>query len=169
MLKTVLLPKPMKNSSGNNNTEIGKTSSRSVMISLLPVIKKLLDKSILNRMRKHLAEITPSHQFGFREGHGSNEQVHRLIDVMSRALQNKQYCFKLFNRSTNSLSDLWRMFMVSSQNENWRHKCTTALNYCGCSKHQRPFTGGSCVMSPNKSTLIPLNNKLLFLYSCSVK
>ncbi|GBP54816.1 RNA-directed DNA polymerase from mobile element jockey [Eumeta japonica] len=33
------------------------------------------------RMREHLTEIIPSHQFGFREGHGTIEQVHRLVDV----------------------------------------------------------------------------------------
>ncbi|GBP66443.1 RNA-directed DNA polymerase from mobile element jockey [Eumeta japonica] len=35
---------------------------------------------VLNRMRKHLTEIIPTHQFGFREGHGIIEQVHRLVD-----------------------------------------------------------------------------------------
>ncbi|GBP95964.1 RNA-directed DNA polymerase from mobile element jockey [Eumeta japonica] len=36
-------------------------------ISLLPVVGKLLEKIVLNRMREHLTEIIPTHQFGFRE------------------------------------------------------------------------------------------------------
>ncbi|GBP13354.1 Probable RNA-directed DNA polymerase from transposon BS [Eumeta japonica] len=34
-------------------------------------------------------EIIPTHQFGFRDGHGTIEQVHRLVDILSRALENK--------------------------------------------------------------------------------
>lgn len=76
-------------------------------ISLLPVIGKLLEKVILNRMREHLGEIIPKHQFGFREGHGTIEQVHRLVDVISRALENKQYCSAVFLDIGQAFDKVW--------------------------------------------------------------
>ncbi|CAF4952535.1 unnamed protein product [Pieris macdunnoughi] len=46
-------------------------------ISLLLIIEKML----LKRMKAHLSDITPNHQFGFRENHGTIEQVHRIVDA----------------------------------------------------------------------------------------
>lgn len=76
-------------------------------ISLLPVVGKLMEKMILNRMQEHLREVIPSHQFGFREGHGTIEQVHRLVDVIGRALENKQYCCAIFLDISQAFDKVW--------------------------------------------------------------
>ncbi|GBP68593.1 RNA-directed DNA polymerase from mobile element jockey [Eumeta japonica] len=76
-------------------------------ISLLPVVGKLLEKIVLNRMREHLTEIIPTHQFGFREGHGTIEQVHRLVDVIGRALENKLYCCAAFLDISQAFDKVW--------------------------------------------------------------
>lgn len=76
-------------------------------ISLLPVVGKILEGIVLNRMREHLAEIIPTHQFGFREGHGTIEQVHRLVDVIGRALENKLYCCAAFLDISQAFDKVW--------------------------------------------------------------
>ncbi|GBP27303.1 RNA-directed DNA polymerase from mobile element jockey [Eumeta japonica] len=76
-------------------------------LSLLPVVGKLLEKIVLNRMREHLTEIIPTHQFGFREGHGTIEQVHRLVDVIGRALENKLYCCAAFLDISQAFDKVW--------------------------------------------------------------
>ncbi|GBP21683.1 Probable RNA-directed DNA polymerase from transposon X-element [Eumeta japonica] len=58
-------------------------------------------------MREHLTEIIPTHQFGFREGHGTIEQVHRLVDVIGRALENKLYCCAAFLDISQAFDKVW--------------------------------------------------------------
>lgn len=76
-------------------------------ISLLPVIGKILEKVILNRMKKHLPSVLPAHQFGFREKHGTIEQIHRLVDVISGTLENKQYCSAAFLDIGQAFDKVW--------------------------------------------------------------
>ncbi|GBP86406.1 Probable RNA-directed DNA polymerase from transposon BS [Eumeta japonica] len=76
-------------------------------ISLLSVVGKLLEKIVLNRMREHLTEIIPTHQFGFREEHGTIDQVHRLVDVIGRALENKLYCCAAFLDISQAFDKVW--------------------------------------------------------------
>lgn len=76
-------------------------------ISLLSVVGKLMERMVLNRMREHLTGIIPKHQFGFREGHGTIEQVHRLVDIISRALENKQYCSAAFLDISQAFDKVW--------------------------------------------------------------
>lgn len=65
-------------------------------ISLMSTTGKLFEKILLKRMKEHLSSIIPAHQFGFRENHGTVEQVHRLVDEISRSLEGKQYCSAVF-------------------------------------------------------------------------
>ena len=67
-------------------------------ISLLPVFSKILDKIIYCR-RKTIIEtkkLISDHQLGFRNKHYTIEQMHRLIDEIIIALENKEYCTALF-------------------------------------------------------------------------
>lgn len=41
----------------------------------------------------NIKEIIPKHQFGFREQHGTTEQVHRVVRKINKALEGKKYCF----------------------------------------------------------------------------
>ena len=67
-------------------------------ISLLPVFSKILEKIIYARLKPIIEKekLIPDHQFGFRNKHSTIEQMHRLINEIILALENKQYCTALF-------------------------------------------------------------------------
>ena len=67
-------------------------------ISLLPVFSKILEKIIYDRIKPIIEKekLTPDYQFGFRNKHSMIEQIHRLINEIILALENKQYCAALF-------------------------------------------------------------------------
>lgn len=76
-------------------------------ISLLPLVGKLFEKLILKRMHPLLDTILPEHQFGFRQKHGTTEQVHRLVDTISNCLENKQYCSAVFLDISQAFDRVW--------------------------------------------------------------
>ena len=67
-------------------------------ISLLPVFSKILEKIIYDRIKPIIGKkkLIPDHQFGFRNKHSTIEQMHRLVNEIILALENKQYCTALF-------------------------------------------------------------------------
>lgn len=76
-------------------------------ISLLPVLGKLFERVLLNRLKKPLDSILPAHQFGFRERHGTVEQVHRIVDTISKCLENKLYCSTVFLDISQAFDKVW--------------------------------------------------------------
>lgn len=78
-------------------------------ISLLPVISKLFEKMLLVRILKTLHErsIIPDHQFGFRQKHGTTEQVHRVVDQIRNSLENKEYCSAAFLDIQQAFDKVW--------------------------------------------------------------
>ena len=52
-------------------------------ISLLPVLSKVFEKLLLQRLKSILPEIIPDFQFGFRERHSTIEQAHCLVNIIS--------------------------------------------------------------------------------------
>ena len=67
-------------------------------ISLIPVFSKILEKIIYCRIKTIIEtkKLIPDHQFGFRNKHSTIEQMHRLINEIIVALENKEYCTALF-------------------------------------------------------------------------
>lgn len=67
-------------------------------ISLLPLLSKVFEKIISTRLNELLIKdkIIPDHQFGFRIGHGTVEQVHRVCEHIREALEKKLYCSGVF-------------------------------------------------------------------------
>ena len=61
------------------------------LISLLPVFSKILEKIIYDRIKTiiEIRKLIPEHQFGFRNKHSTIEQMHRLINEIIIALENK--------------------------------------------------------------------------------
>lgn len=76
-------------------------------ISLLPIIGKILERLILKRMKSFLPNIIPDHQFGFREKHGTTEQIHRVSDKVWRSFENKQYCSAVFLDIAQAFDKVW--------------------------------------------------------------
>lgn len=78
-------------------------------ISLLPVLSKLFEKLFLRRLRPWLIEnnIVPDHQFGFREQHGTVEQVHRVVAEIGKCLEEKKYCSAAFLDVSQAFDRVW--------------------------------------------------------------
>jgi len=58
-------------------------------ISLLPILSKLFEKIFLTRIQPilHDKRVIPDHQLGFRQKHIHIEQVHRITNVINKALK----------------------------------------------------------------------------------
>ena len=67
-------------------------------ISLLPILLKLFEKLFLTRLQPLLHEqwTIPDHQFGFRQKHATIEQVHRVTNAITEALETHKYCTAAF-------------------------------------------------------------------------
>jgi hypothetical protein len=66
------------------------TSYRS--ISLLPIVSKVFEK-LLKRLLPMVENnrLISNHQFGFRQGHSTTEQTHRIVQRINEALENMQH------------------------------------------------------------------------------
>ncbi|GBP64842.1 RNA-directed DNA polymerase from mobile element jockey [Eumeta japonica] len=62
---------------------------------------------LLNWTRAHLSDVIPQHQFGFREKHGTIEQIHRITDIISRTLEFKQFCSAVFLDISQAFDRMW--------------------------------------------------------------
>lgn len=98
--EVIMIPKP-----GKPANEL--TSYRP--ISLLPVLSKLFEKLIHRRLLKIIDErkLIPKHQFGFRKQHSTIDQVHRIISVIERALEEKKVCSAIFLDVTQAFDKVW--------------------------------------------------------------
>jgi hypothetical protein len=41
-------------------------------------------------------EWIPHHQFGFRQGHSTIQQIHRVTNIINKALEDRKYCAAVF-------------------------------------------------------------------------
>lgn len=96
----VLVPKPGKDP---NST----TSYRP--ISLLPVISKVLEKLLIQKINSdpNTEEWIPDHQFGFRSNHSTIQQIHRINHEISKALEHGQYCTSAFLDISQAFDKVW--------------------------------------------------------------
>lgn len=78
-------------------------------ISLLPVISKVFERLLQKRLFPILdaLNILPDHQFGFRHGHGTSEQCHRVVKTIRDSLENKQYCSAVFLDVKQAFDRVW--------------------------------------------------------------
>lgn len=83
-------------------------------ISLLPVMSKLFEKIVLRRLNEILKinNTIPLHQFGFRRGHSTVEQVHRVADKIRDALEKKQYCSAVFLDVQQAFDKVWHQGLL---------------------------------------------------------
>lgn len=78
-------------------------------ISLLPVISKIFEKLFVKRLKPILISknLIPAHQFGFRQQHSTVEQVHRIVDKISKDLEAKRYCAAAFLDVSQAFDKVW--------------------------------------------------------------
>ena len=83
-------------------------------ISLLPTISKLFERMLLQKLKPILSDgrIIPNHQFGFREQHGTVEQVHRIVNTIKNALEEKNYCTAVFLDIAQAFDKVWHEGLI---------------------------------------------------------
>lgn len=98
--EVIVIPKQ-----GKPQTEV--TSYRP--ISLIPIMAKVFEKLLLKRLSKIIEErrLIPNHQFGFRNKHSTIDQVHRITNIVEKALEEKQVCSALFLDVAQAFDKVW--------------------------------------------------------------
>ena len=84
-------------------------SSSYRLISLLPFLGKILEKSILKRITT-LAQSNnsiPNFHFDFRAYRAITHQLHRVVDIISSALETKKYCAGVFLDVAKAFDTVW--------------------------------------------------------------
>ena len=78
-------------------------------ISLLPCLSKLFEKVLLSKITPflHQNDIIPTHQFGFREKHGTIEQVNRITNEIRKAFEMREYCSAVFLDVAQAFDKVW--------------------------------------------------------------
>jgi hypothetical protein len=68
-------------------------------ISLLSSLSKLLEKLLLKRLKPFIEEknLISEHQFGFRNKYSTIDQVHRVTNVISKALEEKKFVLSVLS------------------------------------------------------------------------
>lgn len=88
-------------------------------ISLLPIMSKLFEKIFLKRLKPIIEEkkLLPNHQFGFRQRHSTIEQVHRLIDIIEKALEGEEVCSIIFLDVSQAFDKVWHEGLLYKLNK----------------------------------------------------
>lgn len=83
-------------------------------ISLLVIFSKIFEKIFLRRLSPVLENrnIIPEHQFGFRNKHGTPEQIHRIVNIITDALEKKRYCSAVFLDIQQAFDRVWHMGLL---------------------------------------------------------
>ena len=83
-------------------------------ISLLPIISKIFEKLLLRRIKPIIEEknIIPDYQFGFREKHSTIDQVHRITNIIEKALEEKRVCTTIFLDVAQAFDKVWHKGLI---------------------------------------------------------
>lgn len=78
-------------------------------ISLLPITSKVLERLILKRINTDIPnnQWIPNHQFGFRQGHSTVQQTHRITQAINQAFEEKKYCTSVFLDVSQAFDKVW--------------------------------------------------------------
>jgi len=99
-------------------------------ISLLPILSKILEKILLKRLTPtiHDSKRISSHQFGFRNKHGTIEQAHRLVNKIHNDLENKRYYWAAFIDISQAFDKVWHTGLFYKLKSAFTHTAYTILN-----------------------------------------
>jgi hypothetical protein len=53
------------------------------------------------------SSLIPNHHFGFRQRHSTIEQTRRIVQKISKSLENKQYCSAAFLYISQGFDTVW--------------------------------------------------------------
>ena len=83
-------------------------------ISLLPCLSKVFEKILLLKIKPYLISrnIIPDHQFGFRENHGTIEQVNRITGEIRKWFEYKKYCSAIFLDVAQAFDKVWHEGLI---------------------------------------------------------
>ena len=97
---TILFKKPGKDS---------KVAANYRPISLLPTLSKVLEKIINFRLKQHIEinNIISSNQYGFRGGHSTTHQIHRIVEIISNSFNSKKFAAGVFLDIEKAFDSLW--------------------------------------------------------------
>lgn len=98
--EVIMIPKPGKQPNDRKSYR---------PISLLPTMSKVFEKLILKRLIPILVgrNLIPTHQFGFRSKHSTIEQVHRVSNIIEKALNEKKICSGILIDVAQAFDKVW--------------------------------------------------------------
>jgi hypothetical protein len=78
-------------------------------ISLLPLLSKIFERLLIIRIHASMPkdELLPLHQFGFREGHSTIQQCHRIVNHIRDSLEEKKMCASVFLDVEQAFDKVW--------------------------------------------------------------
>lgn len=104
--EVIMIQKP-----GKPETEV--TSYRP--ISLLPILSKLFEIVFLKRLKPIIEQncLIPMHQFGFRHSHSTIDQVHRITNLIEKALEERKICSSIFLDVSKAFDKVWHAGLLT--------------------------------------------------------
>lgn len=75
-------------------------------ISLLPALGKMMEPIIFGKLES-VSSAIPRWQFGFRKGHGTPEQLHRVVNFALEAIESKMYAVAVFMDIKQAFDRVW--------------------------------------------------------------
>jgi len=123
----------MESRTNHNDRKTGKKNPDDIAsyrpISLLPILSKILEKILLQRLTPIIDEskLIPSQKFGFRKKHGTIEQAHRLVNKIHKDLENKRYCSVAFIDVSQAFDKVWHTGLLYKLKRAFPHPAYTIL------------------------------------------
>lgn len=56
-----------------------------------------------------MIDAIPDHQFGFRRGHGTTEQCHRVVNYVKEAFEENKFCSAVFLDESQAFDKVWHV------------------------------------------------------------
>lgn len=83
-------------------------------ISLLPIMSKLFERLLLNRIQEIVPvnDLIPDHQFGFRHNHSTTQQCHRIVNKIKQCLEEKKMCASVFLDIQQAFDKVWHQGLL---------------------------------------------------------
>ena len=100
-----IIPKP-----GKDSTMPSSYRPISLLSCLSNLFKKVFQRKIIPFLNDR--NIVPVHQFGFREKHGTIEQVNRLTGEIRKCFELKNYCSAIFLDVAQAFDKVWHKGLI---------------------------------------------------------